>query len=192
MIGVKAKTRLEKQKVLKRSRASSITSLGHAGAYIRGIAKKSIKVSPMPAPPGKPPRSRKGQLKRAILFAVEKVPGRVVIGPTATNVGRIGHTHEFGGTEPPKKRKARKPNWKLVVGGHGPVRKGSKGPEVGKLKTQAQVDRAKRIAQSLPPSLGGPVSKKARTYPPRPFMGPALEVSKARLPKFWANSVRGG
>lgn len=192
MVNAKVKTRLEKDKVLKKTRASSIATLGRAGAYIRGIAKKSIKISPQPAPPGKPPRSRKGQLKRAILFAVEKAPGRVVIGPTASDVGRIGRTHEFGGTEPPKKRKARKANWKLVVGGHGPIRKGAKGPEVAKLNTQAQVDRAKRIAESLPPSQGGPVSKKARKYPPRPFMGPALEVSKARLPKFWANSVRGG
>jgi len=191
MVGIKATATLKKEAVLKRVRRASITNLGQAGAYIRGIAKKSIKVSPKPAPPGKPPHSRKGQLKRAILFAVEKVPGRVLIGPTATDVGRIGHTHEFGGTEPPKRRKVRKANWKLEVGGHGPVRKGAKGPVVGKLRTQAQADRAKRIAESLPPSQGGPVSKKVRKYPPRPFMGPALEVSKARLPKFWANSVRG-
>jgi phage gpG-like protein len=28
------------------------------------------------------------------------------------------------------------------------------------------------------------------TYPKRPFMGPALEKVKDRLPKMWANSVR--
>ena len=192
MISAKVTIKNNGRNVLRKAKAASIMSLGRAGAYIRGIAKKSIKISPLPAPAGKPPHSRKGQLKRAILFAVEKAPGRVVVGPTVTDVGGIGHTHEFGGTEPPKKRKARKTNWKLEVGGHGPVRKGAKGPEVAKLNTQAQVDRAKRIAESLPPSQGGPVSKKARKYPPRPFMGPALEVSKARLPKFWANSVRGG
>ena len=27
-------------------------------------------------------------------------------------------------------------------------------------------------------------------YPKRPFMGPALEKTKSRLPKFWAGSVR--
>jgi hypothetical protein len=27
-------------------------------------------------------------------------------------------------------------------------------------------------------------------YPRRPFMGPALEKTKTRLPKFWAGSVR--
>ena len=192
MLRVKVKTRMETGKVLRKTKAASITSLGRAGAYIRGIAARSIKVSPVPSAPGRPPHTRKGRLKKAILYAVERARQDVVIGPTASAVGRIGSTHEFGGTEPPKKRKARKANWKLEVGGHGPIAAGPDGVVVVKLATARQVARAREIAASLPPSQGGPASKKARTYPPRPFMEPALERSKDRLPRIWANSVKGG
>jgi hypothetical protein len=192
VIAVRCRTRFEAGKVVRRAKAASITSLGRAGAYIRGIAARSIKVSPQAAPLGQPPHTRKGRLKGAILYAVEKAQGSAVIGPTRADIGRIGHTHEFGGTEAAKVRKGRRANWKLEVGGHGPIAAGPDGVVVVKLTTERQVARAREVAASLPPSLGGPASNKARKYPPRPFMGPALEVSKARLPRFWANSVKGG
>jgi hypothetical protein len=31
---------------------------------------------------------------------------------------------------------------------------------------------------------------KPRHYPKRPFMKPALEANRSRLPTFWANSVK--
>jgi hypothetical protein len=192
MIKMKARIRNETGKVLKKAKAASLRNLGQAGAYIRGIAKRSIKVSPEPSEPGKPPHTRKGRLKRGILFAVEKARQSVVIGPAASEMGRIGHTHEFGGKEPPKARTGRKANWRIEIGGHGPIKAEGGKPLVSKLVSQKQVARASEIARSLPPSQGGPVSKKPRKYPPRPFMGPALEVSKARLPRLWANSVKGG
>lgn len=190
MIRVKVKTKFEPGRVVVKARKASITKLGQAGAYIRGIARKSIKVSPKYAPPGKQPHSRKGRLKDAIVYSVEKDQQRVVIGPTATAVGQIGRTHEFGGVEGPKKRKPRATNWKLEVGGHGPVRNDSSGIAFAKLKTQAQVDRAKAIAQTIPQSAGGQAANKSRKYPARPFMGPAYLIAKDRLPKLWANSVK--
>ena len=191
MVGVKVRTRMDSRKVVRASREGSAKSLGKAGAYLRGIARRSIKVSAEAAPPGHQPHSRKGRLKNAILFAVEKARPGVVIGPAATEVGRIGHTHEFGGTEPAKKRKGRKPNWKLEVGGHGPIEvKGGKAVVV-KLKTARQVARAKAEAQRLPPAQQPVESKRPRKYPRRPFMGPALTIGKPQLSKMWANSVRG-
>jgi hypothetical protein len=191
VVSVRVRTKDESRSVVRAAKAGSIKSLGRAGAYIRGIARRSIKVSPDPSTAGKPPHTRKGRLKNAILYSVEKGQERVVIGPTATELGRVGHTHEFGGTEGPKKRKGRKANWKLERGGHGPIKTEAGKPVVVKLTTERQVARAKEVAASLPPSLGGPPSTKSRRYPPRPFMGPALEVSKARLPRLWANSVKG-
>lgn len=192
MIAMKVKVKGETGKVLRKAKAGSIKSLGHAGAYIRGIAKRSIKVSKDPAPPGHQPHTRKGRLKKAIFYGVERQRQGVVIGPTVSEVGRIGHTHEFGGTEPPKKQKGRKTNFRIEVGGHGPIDVEGGKPVVVRLKTDRQVAKAQEVAQSLPPSQGGPESKRPRKYPPRPFMGPALEISKARLPRLWANSVRGG
>jgi len=128
MLGAKAKTKFEGRKVRKAAKHASIKSFGHAGALIRKVARQSIKRSAVPAESGAPPHTRKGQLKRAILYAVEK--DSVVIGPDAGVVGASASPHEFGG-------------------------------------------RYKR-----------------EKYPKRPFMGPALEKVKDRLPKAWANSVK--
>jgi len=191
MVGVKVKTKIEAERVVVKTRKASISNLRQAGAYIRGIARKSIKLSPKYAPPGKPPRSRKGRLKDAIIFAVEKEQQLVVVGPTATEVGQIGRTHEQGGTEPPKTKKARKPNWKLDVGGHGPVRDDTTGLGFAKLKSEAQVERAKRIAPTVQSKEAQATAQtKSRKYPPRPFMGPAFNIAKERLPKLWAGSVK--
>jgi len=191
MVGLRIKAHMNTAKVRKATKAGSIKSLGRAGAYIRGIARKSIKVSPEPSKPGKPPHSRKGRLKNAIFYSVEKGRTRVIIGPAATDMGRVAHTHEFGGTEKPKKRKARKPNWNLRIDGHGPINTRDGKPIVIKLKTDRQVARAKQVAESLPPSQRGPEARKARRYPARAFMGPALKRSKTKLPRLWANAVKG-
>jgi hypothetical protein len=190
VVNVKAKITMTPERVVTKTRKASISNLRQAGAYIRGIARKSIKISPVKSPPGKPPRSRKGRLKDAIVFVVENDAQRVVVGPTATEVGKIGGTHEFGGAEPPKIKKDRKPNWKLEVGGSGPVRNDASGVGFARLKTQAQVERAKQIAPTIQAKQGGAPSNKPRKYPPRPFMGPAFEIAKDRLPKLWAGSVK--
>lgn len=188
-VRMKVRTKGEFRKVRKAAKRGTITSLGHAGAYIRGIAKKSIKISPVYAPPGHPPHSRKGRLKHGIVYAVEKQRSAVLIGPTYSAVGKIARTHEFGGTEPPKKLKGRKANWKLEVGGFGPIRVGPAGPEFARLVTERQVARAKEIAATLPQGKGARVVPRRR-YPKRPFMGPALMRSKERLPRKWQGSVR--
>jgi len=191
VVRVKVRSRMDRRKVVRATRKGSIKSLGKAGAYLRGIARRSIKVSAEPSAPGHQPHSRKGRLKDAILFGVEKARQGVVIGPTVTAVGKIGRTHEFGGTEPAKKRKARKTNWKFEVGGHGPISVDGGKPVVVRLKTARQVARAKEEAAKLPPAHRPAQSTKPRRYPRRPFMGPALQIGRPQISKMWANSVRG-
>jgi phage gpG-like protein len=130
MIKSKAKTKDETRKVLAKAKQGSFKSLGHAGAAIRLSAKRSIRKRKSASPEGQPPNTRKGQLRGAILFAVEKEKDLVVIGPDHSKVGASGSAHEHGG-------------------------------------------RYKR-----------------QRYPKRPFMGPALEKTKDRLPKLWAGSVK--
>jgi len=185
-----AQTKPEFGKVSKAARKGTLSSLGQAGAYVRGIAKRSIKVSPDKSEPGKPPHTRQGRLKIAIVFSVEKAQQDVVSGPNATEVGKIGSTHEFGGTEPPKKSKKRA-GFKLQVGGTGPIRTKDGKVVVAKLTTEAQVRRAAEIAHELPAASGQP-SGKPRNYPARAFMGPALMIARERLPKLWENSVTKG
>ncbi len=97
MIRMKAAGRLEARKLKRRASEGSIRSLGHAGAALRLTARRSIRRSGRPSAPGRPPHTRRGQLKRSLRYAVEKNRERVLIGPTYTVVGRSARAHEFGG-----------------------------------------------------------------------------------------------
>jgi len=130
MVGMTVRTRSDVPKVLRKVRRANIESLGHAGAAIRLTARRSIRRSPRPSAPGKPPHTRRGQLRGAILYAVERAQDRVIIGPDYAGIGLSATAHEFGG----RYRRGR--------------------------------------------------------YPKRPFMGPALEKLRPRLPRMWAGSVR--
>jgi hypothetical protein len=76
---------------------STFKNLGHAGGAIRLTSKRSIRKSKGPSTPGTPPHTRQGQLKRAIVYAVEKSKQKAVIGPTHELVGPSAMAHEFGG-----------------------------------------------------------------------------------------------
>ncbi len=97
MIGAKAKTRLDRRKILMKAKQANISSLGHAGAAIRITARRSIRKRKKAAPVGEPPHTRRGQLRRSIAYAVEKQQDRVVIGPDVDVVGTSGKAHELGG-----------------------------------------------------------------------------------------------
>ena len=97
MVGMQVRTRSDVQKVLRKVRRANIRSLGHAGGTIRKVARHSIRRSPNPSAPGRPPHTRKGQLRRSVLYAVEKSRQSVVIGPSVALVGTSAAAHEFGG-----------------------------------------------------------------------------------------------
>jgi len=130
MIGATVKTTLNFAVVERKAADGSIKALGHAAAAIRLTARRSIKRSPTYSDPGVPPHTRRGLLREAILYAVEKDAQVAVIGPAYDFVGVSGSAHEFGGRF------------------------------------------------------------RGDDYPARPFMGPALEAIRPRLPGFWAASVR--
>ena len=202
-VTVKVRVQDETARVAKAMKAATITSLGKAAAYVRGIARQSISRKKKTSLPGKPPHSPTGRLRNSIAFNVDKEREQAVIGPVRAAVAFIGHTHEFGGTEPPKPPKKGRPNTMAAnqhVGGVGPIRTQGRGGGkrdrlvFAKLNTPAQVERSKEIVAelALPPSVTGAPSKAQRKYPPRPFMAPALTRGRDRLPGFWRNSVRGG
>lgn len=83
--------------VLKRAREASVLNLGLFGGLVRKFAIQSIKIDPKPSAPGSPPHSRKGLLKKAIVYAVDREQQNVVIGPTVNVIGDAGSPHEFGG-----------------------------------------------------------------------------------------------
>jgi len=75
----------------------SLAALRRAGAYVRRAARHKVRTSEHPSPPGSPPHSRAGLLKRSILFGLDKPAQSVVIGPAESLIGRSMAAHEFGG-----------------------------------------------------------------------------------------------
>jgi hypothetical protein len=75
-------------------------NLSKAGAFIRTTAKHSIRQRKKPAPPGQPPSSHSGLLRRFIFFGYDEARQTVVVGPMRLNqkVGTAPEALEHGGT----------------------------------------------------------------------------------------------
>jgi hypothetical protein len=97
MFGMKCRSRFDVRKVRKKADTGTFKSLNHAAAAIRLTARRSIRRSPKKSASGKPPHTRRGLLKRALLYNVDKSRMRAVIGPAYSIAGRSGSAHEFGG-----------------------------------------------------------------------------------------------
>jgi hypothetical protein len=97
MFNMRCRSRFDARKVRKKADAGTFKSLNHAAAAIRLTARRSIRRSPKKSSSGTPPHTRRGLLKRALLYNVDKAKMRAVIGPAYSIVGRSGSTHEFGG-----------------------------------------------------------------------------------------------
>jgi len=100
VIGAKAKIKFDARKIANAAKRGNITSVGHAAAAIRLRAWYSIRKSPKKSRVGMPPNSRKGRLRKALKYAVSKLPSGgvgAVIGPDIKVAGTSGKAHEFGG-----------------------------------------------------------------------------------------------
>ncbi len=127
-------------------------------------------------------------LKRVIRYELAANKTEVVIGPVNEIAGKIWNLHEFGGVA--TKRRKLKPH-RFKVGEFGPIRVKQHGPKTSfariRLTTAAQANRATRLIEAENDRRR---DSKPRRYPKRPFMKPALEIHRSRLPAFWANSVK--
>jgi hypothetical protein len=209
MLGIRARTRDETHKVKRKAKRANIESLGHAGAALRLAAKRSILKRKRPSRPGQPPHTQSLYLRRSIKYAVDKQRQLVVIGPDAAVIGEIGAVHEHGWPQQPRSTRGKSErellasgtNWKLKVGGHGPIGDGRGNTVYIKFVSEAQVERsiayiesgadvyATKAARERAMKRRAIAGRKAH-YPKRPFMGPALQQIKPRLPRMWAASIR--
>lgn len=114
--------------------------LSKFGSFVRTTARHSIRKRKRPAPPGSPPSSHTGLLRRFIFFGYDTSRRSVVIGPVrlGNKIGDAPPALEYGGPS------------RIVTG------------------------------------------KQSRTVTiaPRPFMGPALQAEKPKLPGMWSNSIK--
>lgn len=72
-------------------------ALSKAGAFVRQSAKTSIRKRRGSAPPGKPPHSHEGSLRRLIFFGYDRSTDSVVVGPVPFRAGTAPRALEFGG-----------------------------------------------------------------------------------------------
>lgn len=82
-------------------------ALAKAGAFIRRDARRSIRTREGPAPPGQPPHSHKGHLKRFLFFAWDPASRSVVVGPAALGRANAPPLLEFGGRTTIRTKKGR-------------------------------------------------------------------------------------
>ena len=104
------KVEFDEDGLVARVAKASLAVLRRMGAYVRRAAQHKVRSSEKPSPPGTPPHSKTGALKRGILFGVEKRRQSVVIGPSERFVGESMSAHEFGG----RYRKERYPKRPLM------------------------------------------------------------------------------
>jgi len=97
MTGTKVRVEFDDAGVISKVKKGSLKALRRAGAYVRKSARNAVSRSSKASSPGTPPHTRRGLLKRSILFGVEKNRMAVVIGPAKTFIGISMTAHEFGG-----------------------------------------------------------------------------------------------
>jgi len=90
----------DRSKVIRVADAANRKNLSKAGAFIRTTARHSIRSRKGASPPGSPPSSHTGLLKRFIFFGYDAARKTVVIGPMRLNqkVGDAPAALEHGGT----------------------------------------------------------------------------------------------
>ena len=90
----------DRQAVISRVDPATRKVLSKFGAFVRRTAKGSIRNRRKPAPPGSPPSSHTGLLKKFIFFGYDADRRSVVIGPTRLNQKGRGEAPpllEYGG-----------------------------------------------------------------------------------------------
>ena len=112
-LGKLGRTFFNHKKVIAATDKATRTVLSRFGAFVRRTARSSIRRRKKAAPPGKPPSSHTGLLKKFIFFGYDASRKSVVIGPAKLSgkSDSIPRTLEMGGrsvTEVSKKGKSRK------------------------------------------------------------------------------------
>jgi hypothetical protein len=188
--------------VIKASEEGSVKALRSSGAYINKVARNSIKrKKPIKDPktgrlirpgstPGTPPNTYSGHIKKVLRFFVDKQEQSVRMGPINVFAETIWDRLEKGGAYKDKPRKHLKRRT-FAMGDFGPIAADGYGRKVRniQLKTAAQVRRANELIEVVN-NRRDAEAQKSRTYPARPFMGPALAKSQAKVASFWEGAIK--
>lgn len=188
------------------------------GAHVRRRARQSIRKRKTASPPGKPPSSHSGKLKRFIFFGYDKTKRSVVVGPvrlTGKNKGDAPELLEYGGAQIRGKNQRRKDRYQgssgvVAIGKHVAARtayeareKTSRnstsvpynqvvdwcGKKIWVTFWQLFTDEQVRRSEELETTLWGP-KKLGGKVAARPFMWTAAREEVKSLPDKWKYSVK--
>jgi len=196
----------DSQAVITRVDKTTRRVLAKFGSYVRTTARRSIRKRKRPSKPGHPPSSHTGLLKNFIYFAYDLYSSSVVIGPEilrGPGKGEAPSILEYGGrvsqfTNTRRKKRKLGDAAEIAIGGKGARNDATtkiitdwkgrrKRVTYTRLKTAAMVAKANRLNEELygPDkfTFGIPVAE-------RPYMRPAFEAEKTKLPELWQDSVR--
>jgi hypothetical protein len=186
----------DKPAVIGAMERATVRVFNRFGAYVRLTARRSIRKigkKGKASLPGQPPKSRTGLLREHIYYVYDKNTRSVVIGAALLNRSTWAQkTLEGGGTI--RQKNPRRRFRKIGDGGEIRVNEGkpsrtmklAEESEVNYtlLTIQAQADRANRLNEEL----YGP-AELVWTIAPRPYMAPAFETAKEKLPSLWENAI---
>lgn len=143
--------------------------LSKFGAFVRQSARSLLRTRKKPSDPGQPPSSHLGLVKQFLFFVYEPEKKGVVIGPAQIN---------------------RPSPDALAMLEHGGL--ASRRFFVDQV-SESKLTKSGRIKRKTFTRLRASQQAVAQTvnYPARPFMQPAFEKEKPRLPDLWRNSVKG-
>lgn len=171
LLGFKVNFFVDTQAVLKAAERGKRKALGHFGGFVRKAAQYSIRRRKAISQPGQPPSSHTGVLKRFLFYAYDGRYDSVLIGPMLTNQkfaqrgvsglqrGTVPAALEYGGEVGIWEEELTPGHWFRVD-----------------LRTRWRANgRRKRLRWA----------KIAR----RPYMQPAFEAGKAKLPAVWADCI---
>lgn len=136
------------------------------GAFVRQIAKTSIRRRRDSAPPGSPPSSHTGLLRRFIFFFWDPSTRSVVIGPAALNQRAAAVAPallEYGGSVHRKAQTIQVP------------------VDMGRDHAGKFLKRGFRTVV-VPAGI--------RTYRARPFMQPAFDATLPKLDAMWSGAIK--
>ena len=94
---IKMRFEFDSRRLLGAVNKANYSSLRRVGAYVRKSAQNAVFKSKRASKEGTPPHTRRGLLRRSILFGVDKSRMSVVIGPAKKFIGVSMTAHEFGG-----------------------------------------------------------------------------------------------
>lgn len=172
--------------------AATIRALARAGGLVRIIARRSMKRRAKPSPAGQPPRVVQGGIKNNLEFAAELGGFQVVVGPVGFGRAIAPSMLEYGGWSATGNIRVLGRDSSEIMG-RVPRVDASGFVRVRTKKGHPRHPGWRKISVDTWRRETGKefhVVKQTTPMKPRPFMAPALDQAKDRIPDEWRGTFK--